>query len=314
MAEAGKARKPADLSGVDLGVSRAALAPVAELLGVDIERLASHTVAAAYPWATSLVAKTLADRNGRGGPRLRYAACPHCLEQQRAERGVSWLRRAWVLAPRTVCPVHHAAMVEGQPGAAAHPAWSGFLRLRLRLRLHRRCDVPVCAVAQDSSGPVRPARTLLDDGPAGLLHREMAAIQDGIPALAARGQGSLPSEAAAEGRAAVAADLVWAFTRADRHSPDRLVYEAFSSDLLDDAWHLARRRRPGPVDFATLHVDERHLLLATASVCAGPPALRQAFRRSPGGRRDDLATLHHRLRDADRTDLAGRRKRWPDTA
>jgi len=68
--------------------------------------------------------------------------------------------------------------------------------------------------------------------------------------------------------------------------------------------------RPGPVDFAALHVDERHLLLATASVCAGPPALR----RSPVGWRDDLATLHHRLRDADRTDLAERRKRWPDTA
>ena len=56
-----------------------------------------------------------------------------------------------------------------------------------------------------------------DDGAAGLLHREMAAVQDGILALAARGQSSLHSEAAADGRAAVAADLVWAFTRADRH-------------------------------------------------------------------------------------------------
>lgn len=308
MAEAGTARRPADLSGVDLGVSRAALAPVAELLGADVERLASHTIAAAHPWATGLVAKTLADRNGRGGPRLRYAARPHCLEQQRAERGASWLRRAWVPAPRTVCPVHHVAMTEGQPGAAARPAWSG------SLRLHRRCDVPVCAVAQDSSGPVRPARRLPDDGPAGLLHRGMAAVQDGILALAARGQGSLRSEVAAEGRAVVAADLVWAFTRADRHFPDRLIHEAFSSDLLDDAWRLARRRRPGPVGFAALHVDQRHLLLSTASVRAGPPALRRAFRSAPGGRRDDLATLHHRLRGADRTDLAEPRKRWPDRA
>lgn len=47
---------------------------------------------------------------------------------------------------------------------------------------------------------------------------------------------------------------------------------------------------------------------------AGPPALRRAFRPAPGGWRDDLAILHHRMRDADRVDLAERRRRWPATA
>jgi hypothetical protein len=61
-------------------------------------------------------------------------------------------------------------------------------------------------------------------------------------------------------------------------------------------------------------MDERHLLLATATVCVGPPALRQAFRPASGGWWDDLATLHHRLRDADRAGLAERRSRWPETA
>jgi hypothetical protein len=278
------------------------------LLGINVELLRAHTIAAAHPWATGLVAQGAPVANAGHQPRLRYVACPHCLERQRAGRGESWLRRAWVLAPRTVCPVHLVALAEKRPGDTTHPVWSDFLHR------HRRSDAPVCAAAQDASAPLCPASMPACDGPVDLLHREKVGIQDGILADASRGLAPVRRQEPGEGRAIVAADLVWAFTRADRHCPDRLVYAAISSDLLYDAWHMARRRRPGPVEFSTLRIDQRHLLLATATVCAGPPALRRAFRRSPVGWRDDFATLHHRLRDADRTDLAERRKRWPDTA
>ncbi len=84
--------------------------------------------------------------------------------------------------------------------------------------------------------------------------------------------------------------------------------------LFDGALDFAQRPvGEAPVDFAALHIGEHHLLLATATACVGPPALRQAFRKL-GGWRDDLATLHRRLRDAERADFAERRGRWPEMA
>ena len=103
-------------------------------------------------------------------------------------------------------------------------------------------------------------------------------------------------------------------TRADRLEPDRLVYEAFASEGLDSPWHLARRRRPGPVDFATLPLDERHMLLATTTVLTGSAQLRQRFYPPPGTWQDDVGTLTKRLRDADRTGWHERQRRWPDAA
>jgi hypothetical protein len=96
--------------------------------------------------------------------------------------------------------------------------------------------------------------------------------------------------------------------------PDRLVYEALSSELLDEPWRMARRRRFGPVDFAALSLDERHLLLATATVLTGPPSLRRLFHRFPGSWDEDTAVLDQRLRDADREELLERRRRWRDPA
>jgi hypothetical protein len=50
-----------------------------------------------------------------------------------------------------------------------------------------------------------------------------------------------------------------------------------SFDRLASPWHVAQRRRPEPVGFVALFLDERHLLLATATVLTGPPSLRQIF-------------------------------------
>jgi hypothetical protein len=240
---------------------------------------------------------------GHRWPRLRYAACPHCLERQRADRGISWLTRAWVLAPRTVCSLHHVSLVEGQVGSIAHPVWSDFLRR------HRHSDRAVCTISQAysavSSSVADPAPA--HDGTAD-LHREMAAIQDGILDNAAQGKCHLRKVEVR--RAMVVRDLVWAFTRADRHYLDRLVYEAFASDLLDAPCHVAQRRRPGPVDFASLSLQERHVLLATATVLTGPQDLRWTSCPSPRTWQADLATLHRRLKDADRVALAERQKKW----
>jgi hypothetical protein len=175
------------------------------------------------------------------------------------------------------------------------------------LRRHRLSDRAVCTMTEASSALTSLAG-LPSDGAAAELHQHMATIQDDILANAAQGQRQRGTEG--EGRAIVAHDLVWAFTRADRHHPDRLIYEAFASDLLDTPWHVAQRRRPGSVDFATLSLHERHVLLATATVLTGPQDLRRMFCQAPGIWQADLATLHRRLKDADRAELAERQGRW----
>jgi hypothetical protein len=299
---AGRSSGALDLAAVDIGTPPAALKSVAAVLGVDLERLAASTIVAGYPWATRLVARAGHVRHDEQQPGLRYAACPHCLEAQSLARGVSWIRRAWLFAVRTVCPIHHVRLAPMKPGGAAHPVWSGFMRR------HREASRSVCAAVGGARVSAIAADPSQADDPAAVLHREMASVQETILAEAARGQGEGGHRQ--EGRAAAVNDLAWAFTRADRNCPDRLVYEALSSELLDSAWHMARRRRPGPVDFVALSLDERHLLLATATVLAGPPSLRQLFHGPPGSWNKDLAVLNRRLRDADRAELRERERRW----
>ena len=151
---------------------------------------------------------------------------------------------------------------------------------------HRRC-YRTTGRRRSSTGRWRWSRM-----PSWLLHREAS---------------SAPTRLG-KGRAVIAHDLAWAFTWAGRHHPARLVYEAFASDWLDNPWHVARRRRPGPVDFVTLSLGERHLLLATATVLTGPPSLRRMFHPPPGTWEDDLATLARRPRDADRAAFRDRQK------
>jgi hypothetical protein len=255
--------------------------------------------------ALGFVARGAPQPDGQGGPKLRYAACPHCLEQQRLGRGLSWLRRAWVLAPRTVCSVHHVRLVAAQPGGTAHPVWSAFLHR------HHNASLAVCATASALAGAL-PASSPSGDAPHSHLHRDMALVQDAILPYARQDGGA--ARTTEQGRAIVALDLTWALTSADRLEPDRLVYEAFASERLDNPWHLTRRRRPGPADFATLPLDERHMLLATATVLTGSAQLRRRFYPPPSTWQDDVATLTKRLRDADRAEWRDRQKRWPDDA
>jgi hypothetical protein len=249
------AGKLIDLAAVDLGRPRTALSPVAKLLGLTLDGLLPHTVAAAYPRAEELVASGAARPDGFGRPRLRYAVCPHCLEHQRMDRGICYLRRARVLAPRTVCSVHHVTFVEGQVGALLHPV------LAACLRRHQRSDQPLCYLPPGTRAVAHHAHWVPDGATTAALHRQIAELQDGIVALVAAAQ-QAHRRSASEERARVVSDLIWAFTRTDRFYRDRLLYEAFASPVLDNPWIMAQRRRSGPLEFRRLHVTERHLLLA----------------------------------------------------
>jgi hypothetical protein len=141
--------KQIDLAKVDVGRPLTALKPVASLLGPTSAQLASYTtILADYPWVSHLVAREAAAPGIWSRSQLHCAACPHCLEQQRLNRGVSWLRREWVLAPRTVCPVHCARLVEVPIGHVVHPVWADFLRG------HQQSGQPICAIGPDGSASI----------------------------------------------------------------------------------------------------------------------------------------------------------------
>jgi hypothetical protein len=268
-----------------------------------VELLVRQTIAAAYPWAVNLVARDVVAPGDRHPPRLRYAACSHCLEQQRAERGVSWLRREWILAPRTVCSSHHVMLIEGAIGTIAHPVWADFLRR------HRRVGHAVSVTRSYGTEPGYPVQERIADRAINEFHRRMSGIQDAMLMEASRGQATAPRSALAE-EAIMVGDLVWAFTRRDSLDPDRLIYEAFASDLLDGPRHTARCRQPGPVDHACLSLKLRHRMMATATMFFGAPETRLALYGVARSQQADLAGLVRRLDAADRAEFAERRARW----
>jgi hypothetical protein len=194
-------------------------------------------------------------------------------------------------------------LVEGAIGDIAHPVWADFLRR------HRCVGHAVSAMVSGWAGPAHSTREQTRDGPFADLLRRMAGIQDAMLMEACRGRASGPRSALAE-EAIMVGDLVWAFTRRDNLFPDRLIYEAFASDLLDSRQLLARCRRPGPVDHTTLHLGQRHRMMATATMFLGPPEARLALYGIAGSQQADLAGLARRLGGADQAELAARGAKW----
>lgn len=299
--------EPIDVGAADLGLPPRALAPVALLLGTSVERIRERAVAAAHPGAVDLVALVPTPRGSPRGPRLQYAACPHCLEEQRASRGFSWLRREWVLAPRTVCPLHQAVLVEIGDGAAVHPAWSGFFDR------HRVASQAVCGRAPAADDAPKAPAEALPLMPCDDLLSAVARVESAILADAARGGPGAPRNSSG-GLPRIVRDLVWAFTRVDAVDDRRSVYEAFASDALDNPWHVARRRADGPVEFNRLPLRLRHLLQATATALAGPAALRTAIFGGGTSWADDVAAIQRLLRPCDRAEFGERRAQWSAAA
>ena len=294
------------LYAVDLGMSEPALSLIAKRLGITNKQLSIHTIAGAYPWAVSLIACN-AHKPIRGHPpRIRYAACPICLEHQRAERGFSWLRREWILAARTICPLHNAFLLEGDAGSIVHPAWSDFTRVHRNVQ---QATSPCPRSSTITSALPRPRNSTSVTE----FEQTIAAVEGTMLLMLARGTGTgrkvRPRDADEEVALRVL-DLLWAFTRSDDFCGDRIVYDAIACDRLDDAWHISRRRHAGPLDFNRLSVKFRHLLVVTATLLVGPRPQLEAFYGYATSLEHKLGLISQRLGASDRQDLAQRQTTW----
>ena len=167
------------VSAVDLGGSPQLLMSVARFLGLSVEALVSHTILGAYSWARDLVSQASAPAGSDRTPSLRYAACPLCLEQQKAVRGFSWLRRDWLLVPRTVCSVHHVPLMEMGVGSPWHPLWQSFLRW-----YELEVQQPVCASSRVNVEDPEQIDLAVNETSEDPLYRLMAGIQDEMVARA----------------------------------------------------------------------------------------------------------------------------------
>lgn len=259
--EIGGARDFVATVALDVGRPRNLLRPAAAVLGIDVAQLARQTLLATYPWAVRLLAGAPVQSHD-----LRYAACAHCQEEQRLSCGVMWLRRAWVLAPRTVCAVHHLPLEEVNTGDIAHPVWARYAGRNRKISLSTYIAVKPWQDVR--SGAPTSAPTDVDHtGMTTRLRREIALVEEALLNLAASRKRARAGKG--QGRAVIVRDLLWAFTRADRHAPDRLLYEACASEYLDRYCFMSRRRRAGPADFARLSLESRHAMIATATVLTG---------------------------------------------
>ena len=294
------------LYAVDLGTSEPALNLIAKRLGITNMQLFIHTISGVYPRAVDLVARDPYKSTRRYPQRLRYAACPICLEHQKVSRGFSWLRREWVLAARTICQVHKECLLEGDVGSIVHPAWSDFTRVHRNVQ---QATSPIPRSTTSTSAlPEFCSSTSISD-----FQRMIATVEGTMLQLLARRKGTsrgLRPRNAEEELALRVKDLIWAFTRSDDLCGDRIVYDAVACDRIDDAYHISRRRHPGPLDFNRLPIGFRHLLIVTATLLAGPRLQLEAFYGYPTSLEDNLAVISRRLGALDRQDLARRQKRW----
>lgn len=294
---AGTRRRGAvNLAEVDIGTAREPLTRVARQLGMGVDFFAGHTIASSHTGAIGMVARATAPSGSQVPSPLRYAACTHCLEQQRIERGFSWLRREWVLAPRTVCARHGAALLEVDGEVVAHPAWAGHLQ-----RGGAAGGAGRFAASGDLGGSALPHEARME-----AILPMVAKLQTAMLSGSAAGRPEGDPGSTGE-MVTVLEDVLWAFTRRDAVHGDRLVYEAFASDRIDGAWHVARRRHEGPVDFTRLPLDVRHAMMVTAVVLMGSPELRATFYSASGIGPPDLGLLGKRLGRADQKEFAARR-------
>ena len=195
-------------------------------------------------------------------------------------------------------------LIPARPGETAHPVWSNFIG---------KYGCVSAATYRESGDQERPhslpaASYRRAEGAIWRLGRELANLQSVLLLMAA--DQHRPETKALRMRAIKVRDLTWAFTRGDCHEPDRLVYEAFASEQLDNPWFVQRRRKAGPVSFNSMSLGERHALMLTATALSGGEELRSKFCRRPDTWVDDLAMLHDRMSAADRRELVKRQASW----
>jgi hypothetical protein len=295
-------RSIADLAAIDMGRPRTAIKPLARLLNITVDGLAEHTISSAHPWASELVTRESFGAAPDHHAPLRPAVCPRCLEQQRATRGFSWLRREWVLAWRTMCRRHASRLIEGVD-ETVHPAWQDFFRRHKAVQL-ATCPGTLDVRAHFPRPSAREAEFI------NALNARLADVQNALIAEAALGKSHLGSTK--DRRTGMARDLLWALTRVDRGWPDRPVYESFALPQFDSAWHIARRRQIGPVDYSCLGVHVRHAIMAAAVALAVDPDLYPSLLGPNLSRLSELGRLLAILRPADADELRKRSAAWPE--
>jgi hypothetical protein len=292
-----------DLAAIDIGLTRAPMGLVANLLNISVELLVAHTIKFALPWAVNALAQEAGSGPFGATPPLRVAICPWCLELQRIDRGFSWLRREWVLAWRTICPRHGVRLRESGDGSVA-PGWEDFFRRHTRVQ-QATCSVSVSTLQYElsASSPPRAGETVP-------LNDRLLQVQNVLAA-----DPTSDREAVLEGGVALAmmvGDILWALTRSDLAFPDRIAYEAFALQAFDSDWRLARRRSSVPADYARFGVMVRHAMMATAEIIAAgatpPSPLCMPRTRSE----NELALLLSILITPDAEELVGRSSRWPE--
>jgi TniQ len=293
------------LDDIDAGSSAVPLRPVADMLGIEGAHLASRTMAAAYPMATQLLARHQRVFDGQTGG-LRYAGCPHCVEYQKIARGFGWLRRDWLLAPRTVCQHHFVPLIEGGLDQLMHPAWATLIRPG---GWAQQPASPIASAPQFVS--VASAQVASDDG-VGELYRRMALTQSAILSGALGTLAPSAGKHRTKGEPIVVSDVVWALTRLDRLSSNRLIHDVFAVRAIEGDSMRARYQQPGPFDFSLQSVAMRHQIMAAAVALLSERKLRRQLLMPTAERGgDQLRLLFSRLTDADQEALIERSRLWP---
>jgi hypothetical protein len=302
---AGEEQTFPDFAAIDVGHSRRAIKPVAQLLNMPVGELAKRTVSLAAPWASNLVTREwYAEPFDLSAP-LRPAICPQCLIDQTSMRGYAWIGLDSVIAWRTMCARHAVQMIESD-AELVHPVWQEFFRR------HRCVQSPSFLTAADRdvvSESKPPAR---DVGPTDALDFYVLYLQNGM--INAAKAINRRKNVAASNDVIMFGDLLWALTRVDRGWNDRLVYEEYVLPQYDDAWHVARRRHSGPAELTRLGVRLRHSIMASAAILVGHPDWCKFFRGCQISQADEIRRLFTILTLEDAHDLQQRSIGWPEQA
>jgi hypothetical protein len=295
----------ADFAAIDLGHSRRALTPIARLLNMPVGELAKRTVSFAAPWASNLVTREwYAEPFALSAP-LRPAICPQCLIDQTSMRGYAWIGLDSVIAWRTMCSQHAVQMIQSD-AEMVHPIWQDFFR---RHRCVQAPSFPTGPATEEASEARAPVRDVV---PTDALDFYVLHLQNGIinAAKAINRRKNIP----ASDDVIMFGDMLWALTRVDRGWHDRLVYEEYVLPQYDDRWHMARRRRSGPVELNRLGVHLRHSIMASAAILVGDPGWCKVFLGCQISQADEIRRLFTILTPADAHDLRERSMGWPEPA
>lgn len=291
-----------DLAAVDIGLAGAPVAQMAFLLNITVNTLAARTILSAYPWAMNGLARERGVFSFILSAPLRPAACSWCLEEQKATRGFSWMRREWVLACRTMCSRHSVRLIEVGEGGVG-PGWEDFFKR------HPRVQQATCAGPHTSAACPWPVSEP-DAGAIGQLNEQLLQVQNILAADPNRGKRGAADDAVR--LALTIEDVLWALTRADRAFPERLAYEAFAFHVFDSEWHLARRRSVVPADYTRFGVHVRHAMMASAAAIASGDTSPFGLCVPRVSSDNELAFLLSILSEPDAQELVQRSCQWPE--